>query len=487
MDREQYINSFLSFEDEHNMFQVTMGGVAGWHLFRANICEDLANVLGVWKSLSLQSANIADVKKTWRDILRENIVCNQFFAHKRDVLILPKENKYQDDDGYFRCIFTDGLDRAMTRTHYLLAGKSFGKAYVKQRSKNLLYLKPDLFEILNKIMHNYQVISKSELENKLIKPIEESFQITIPISYKQKWLNHYNAILASRKKYIYYFNYILNKIKPKVILLVCYFSFDTMILCEVAKKRNIPVIELQHGIIDRLEAPYNFLRKRQLIYFPDYFFAFGQLVKQNIRFPIDDKCIIPVGYPELESKYKKYRKVKKKPKRKKQILFISQGVVEIVQYAETVANILDDQKYSIIIKLHPSEYGNWEKKYKNYLYNTRIKFVGDTNKTIHSYLAEADWVVGSCSTSLWEATMFDAKIAVIKEFDYLIAKELYQNGHAILVDSPQNLAEEIISDTFKANSTNPFFEKNSINNMLKWIDKIIEENNKNCKSRSFRI
>ena len=52
-------------------------------------------------------------------------------------------------------------------------------------------------------------------------------------------------------------------------------------------------------------------------------------------------------------------------------------------------------------------------------------------------------------------------------------KDIYENGYAMLVDSPQRLAQEIIEDTFIKNSSLNIFEKNSIKNMLNSIDEIM--------------
>ena len=105
--------------------------------------------------------------------------------------------------------------------------------------------------------------------------------------------------------------------------------------------------------------------------------------------------------------------------------------------------------------------------------HSNIEVCGGYNKTIYEFLAEADWVIGCYSTVLYEATMFEAKIAVIKTSRYKSMKDIYENGYAMLVDSPQRLAQEIIEDTFIKNSSLNIFEKNSIKNMLNSIDEIM--------------
>ncbi len=479
MNVEEFFDSFLQFEDECGMFDISIGNVKIWHLIRRHLYYDLADVFGVVLS-SLTGASTGgygEINKTWKDVLREKVVCNQFLAHRRDVLIIPQGRKYRDKGDCYSCYITGRLERAMKRSHYLLDGKSVGGVYLKWRSRNILYLKWDVFLEINRKKKYYQA-GKQEVEEKIIEPIENFYNIRLDLKCKRKWLALINNILRDRDGYISYFDFMLKRIKPKIIILACAYDTYKMILCEVAQKRNIPVIELQHGAIGTLHIAYNFLNKRRLPNFPSYIFTFGQLDKITPRYPIDNERIIPVGYPELENNYKKYcRANQKKVNGKKQILFVSQGLTEIARYAEKITNMLDINQYRIIFKLHPKEYGNWKQIYGKYLHNPNIEVVGDYNKTIYSYLGEADWVIGNCSTTLYEATMFNTKIAIIKDAQYLNMKPLYENGLCLLVNSPEELADNIISDVFRANTdqTVKVFEMNSISNMLKQIDKIIEK------------
>ena len=77
---------------------------------------------------------------------------------------------------------------------------------------------------------------------------------------------------------------------------------------------------------------------------------------------------------------------------------------------------------------------------------------------------------------LSEAQMFDVKVAILKLDMYRVAKFLYQNGYAILVDSPEQLIKEIEEDTFQPNREVSLFEKNSLKKMQESIDMIIQTN-----------
>lgn len=253
-----------------------------------------------------------------------------------------------------------------------------------------------------------------------------------------------------------------------------------MILCEVAKKRKIPTVELQHGRIDNMHIAYNFYKKINLPGFPDYIFTFGQMEKKSVRFPIDEENIILVGYPELEKNFNLYcKKNMEKEKKKKIILFISPGGDAVVaQYAYHIAQQLDENKYHIIFKLHPQEYYNWKLSMGVYLNHPNIEVVGDYEQTIYSFISKADWIIGNFSTALFEAQMFDAKMAIIKEGSYHVSKILYDNGCALLVDSPEKLAKEIEQDLFEPNKEINFFEKSSLEKMQRNIDNIITKHDR---------
>jgi len=476
MNYEQLLDSFLQFEDESSMFQIRVSGIKIWHYIRQSVFEDILDYLENNRILKPKGHQVQIIKRTVGDVFRENVICNQFFAHKRDVLIFPNAGKNRDENGYYRCIYTDLLDKKMKKSHYLLDGKSLRGIYEKSSSKNILYIDLDKFEKMSQQKHRYKAINKGDIEKKIIIPIEEFFNIKVSLGNKREWIKLIYWIVQKREVYMNYYSYMLQKITPKVIIVTSAVDCDKMFLCEIAKRKKIPVVELQHGLIGRTHIGYNFRKKMNLPSFPDYIFTYGQFDKFMARFPLADERIIPVGFPELESYCRRAQNVSQRER--KSILFISQQRSEIAQWAEVVAGILDKKRYRVIYKLHPIEYGNWKKIYNGCLNNSNIEIVGDDSTTIYDFLREADWVVGLYSTVLFEATMFKCKIAIIQEELSIAAQDLYNNGYAILASSPQKLAEEITEDDFEKKSEFKLqiFERNSIQNMLDWIDRIIREN-----------
>lgn len=256
-------------------------------------------------------------------------------------------------------------------------------------------------------------------------------------------------------------------------MIVCYYGFKMMLLCETAKELGIPVVELQHGTMGKEHIAYNFLKKRRLKSFPDYIFTFSQYDKKAARFPLTSDRIYAVGYPEMENKIIEYKKLFKK-KKKKKILFISQTIKEIFEYAAELSNRIDLEKFEIIIKLHPREIGNWRKEFGKIINGSKVTII-DNNKNIYYYLAQADYVVGIFSTVLLEATMFNTNIVVIKKASYTYMKDLYENNMAELIDSVDRLEEIVTNNICTSTGTKTYFENNSIVKIKAAIQDIIKK------------
>lgn len=466
---DEFINIFLKFEEQNVMFQTKITNVFIWHYLRFHVYNDLLELRG-YRTFARKSIQKKKYDNSLKFIMKKNIFCNQLLAHKKDILLFSHGRKYKDDDGYYKCPYTNLLDKYLSASHYVLDRKTPDDNYEIQRSHNILYY--DLEEFNKKLHVDFtkERILKSEINSKIIDPLEKYFAVNIDAKIKTKWCFLINQFVNTRKYYINYFHYMLKKIRPKIIVVVCAYSFDYMVLCEVAHKMHIPIVELQHGTMGTEHIAYNFYKKMRLDSFPDYIFTFGQYEKECTRFPIAKSHIIPTGYPELENTYKKYKKIKSN---KKNILFISQTLIEVAQFANEVAQKIDADKYQIIFQLHPFEYSYWKSTIGKYLVHPNIKVVGSYEHTVYESLAQSDWVVGNYSTVLSEAQMFDVKVAVLKVDLYRSARFLYQNGYAILVDSPEQLIKEIEEDTFQPNKKKSLFEKNSLEKMQESINRII--------------
>lgn len=477
MTTSELIDDFLVFEKKYQMFNIELCECKIWHYIRFYVYTYLLSKFGISHSNFGQGVMKEPIEENLKTVIQNNIFQNQFLAHKRDVLIVSHPRKVKNGEGKnYRCVYTDLLDMEEKRPHYIWDRCNEAKQFLPQESHNIINFNYEQYKKWFHVREKEINIKKNEIEERIIKPIEDYFHISIEMHVKRDWTQCINNIVKRKETLERYYNYMLEKISPKVILIVVGYESFMMTLCEVAKRKRIPVIELQHGTMGREHIAYNFYGKMKLETFPDYIFTFGKYDKNTARFPIPRNKVFPIGYPELEYHVKKYGKNEIKNGKKKCILFISQGIEEIARYASKLSQELDVELYRIIFKLHPGEYASWRSTLGKYLVNTNIEVVDSSDKSIYYYLGMADWVVGSYSTVLFEATMFDVKIAVLKIASYTYTKILYENGYALLIENESELVREITADTFVANNDVKIFEINSLHRMLAGIEKVIGEN-----------
>ena len=466
-DEKEFIDYFLKFEKDNNMFEKKIKNIKIWLYIRFNIYSSMLAILNIDNSLMKSDILQGEYKKGIKEKLKEKVFCNQNLIVHRDVLIVPHERKYKSSEGYYRCIYTDLIDSALRQSHYVLDSKSIFGDYTPQKSKNIIYVNTNRFEKKENRKRPYKKTTINEFEEKIIKPLEKFFEISLSKETKKSWKDILDNLLYRRRYLTSYYTHILNRIRPQVIMMVVAYSFDRMILCEIAKKRGIPTVEIMHGVMTRGYLPYCFPEKMKIKSFPDFIFTFGKN-EYTEKLPISNRRVFPVGFPELE----KYTKQKKEQK-KKQILFISQGQMEIAQIAKKFSEIISDDEYDVIYKLHPKEYVSWKRDLWKYLNSTNIKVVGDFNHTIYDYLAQADWVVGIYSTVLYEATAFYTNIALLESPMSINVKMLVENGCAVMINGAEDLKKAIETKREMNTPSEEFFVKNSLYNIQDCIDHII--------------
>ena len=271
------------------------------------------------------------------------------------------------------------------------------------------------------------------------------------------------------------YNKYLNQLRPKVILVICYYTFSIMVLTELAKKRGIKVIELQHGIMGAQHLAYNFYRKLDLPQFPDYVFLFGDIWRAETRFPLDENNLLITGFPYFERHYNHL--FQNNNTLIKTFLFISQGTIgkELSKMAVELNKRLDLNKFRFIYKLHPGEFSNWKEEYP-WLYNSNIEVIDHNRKSLYYYFQQADYQVGVYSTGIIEGLGFNLQTFIYKLYGHDRMKFLYNSGYAQLVNSASDVVSNLTKKDIDYEAIrNLFWAFDSIKKMKKAITQIIEE------------
>lgn len=475
MTSEELIEKFLRLEEENHFFNLKISNYKFWHYIRFDVYTTLMENYGLFnKNVSVDGK--LNKKVDFLELLKRVMVKNQFFLCKKDILIFSNPRMVKEGD-YYKCLYTDLISKNLENSYYIFDNSYNDEFYFPRNVSNVKNSNP--YSYMAAFSPNDKVPFEGRmLEERIYSVIEKNFERPLSVKQKIKINSTLINFLNERDGLRDYYQYILKRIKPKVIIIVCYYSFKMMVLCETAKEMNIPVVELQHGTMGKEHISYNFLRRRNLSTFPDYVFTFSRFDKENTRFPIAPEKIYAVGYPEMEKKVRSYEKLRLKTKKKKKILFISQSIKAIFEYAVELSKRIDLNEFEIIIKLHPREFGNWRKEFGKMLNGANVTIIDNSDKDIYYYLARADYVVGIFSTVLLEATMFNTNIVVIKEASYTYMKELYQNDMAVLVDSVDELQRIVTNNIQTSNCTKAYFERNSIVKIKSAIKEIIRKGGK---------
>ncbi len=470
MTSEELIDKFLKIEEKNNLFNLKINKVKFWPYIRFDVYTSLMENYGLFNRNISYDAKFSH-SLNLSELIKRITIRNQFFLHNKEILIFSSFGKIKENQ-YYKCAYTDLISQNLDNTYYVFDFDYDGIFYFPRNVLGLKYSNINTYKLFCRKRDRVS-FEGSMIEENIYSIMEQNFEKPLTIKQKKR-INEILIYLLNERSYlISYFRFILKKINPKIVMIVCYYNFQMMILCEVAKQLNIPVVELQHGVIGKEHISYNFLKKRKLRSFPDYIFTFSQYDKKITRFPIDLDKIYTVGYPEMEKKIIKYKKLDLKTGKKKKILFISQTIRQIFEYAVELSKRIDLEKFEIIIKLHPREFGNWRKEFGKILSGASVTIISDSNKDIYYYLAQADYVVGIFSTVLLEATMFDTNIIVIKEASYTYMKRLYENDMAVLIDSIDKLEQIVTNNIRTSNAAKTYFENDSIEKIKYAIQEII--------------
>lgn len=249
-------------------------------------------------------------------------------------------------------------------------------------------------------------------------------------------------VVVHQEVYGRYYDWLIKKVRPKAIIVVCHFDSKLFPLYGVAHKHHVPVIELEHGLIAYHEA-YNYqdlTEEGKLL--PDYFFVYGDFWTKYIQLPICMKPIA-VGNPFLEMQRRKYDGIEPD---EKTIVFYSgrigmkQAEFVIDFYKRNIGN-----GYRVCFKPHPVEYPDFRELYPVFEAYPEIRII-PKETDLYELLAGAKHHVAAASTVLFEAAIFDVKRYVMYMPEWIqYVQPLIDAGLAKMfrnLDELQELLEE---------------------------------------------
>ena len=400
---------FIVFEKENNLLKLKIKDIPVWEFIRVGIFTQIK------EQQINKNTNIHEIKfkKSFRviyEFMINILFHNPFLLTKQRQYLILNHPRRKIEKGFYIDIYTDPWLSILNDNYYVFEGfVNINFAHYKPaKTKNLYYL--DALQLPSHLIRFLPIPTKfSDTELQVIKELENKI--------KNKW-NIQNLVLKNEIDYTIKrlkfvkpgINRLLKKINPSKIINVVSYSFINQAFTYFAKKRNVPVFELQHGTVGKYHIAYNMgsIEMNKTETFPDYFLAWGKNWIKNARIPILQEKIRFVGFPYFET----FRLIENKKMELKQILILSQYRNDIEEFSIKIAEKLPE--YKIVYKAHPSEYltvGNLLKCFKQF---PNVQIIANDSIHLYELFRQSNFVIGVNSTAIIEAIAFCPNVFNIK-------------------------------------------------------------------------
>lgn len=415
--KDKLFDKFLHYETQHKLFDIEFKNIKIWEILRTYVYIEIEQIYNNLQPLFPQT-KVNKKRKISLKTIKNGLL---FFKVKnKDYIFLNNPRRVKQKDGLYYCIYTDLLIDLLKKENKCITFED--PFWALNKNSNISHFNPvktddivylDIIEYFFSIKKFlFKTINKKQYKqlNLLLKSIEDDIE-------KEFNCNLCNIFKLAEEKILYlilmYKTYLkaFKRINPKAVL-EFYDAFPSKVISnKVAKELNIPIIEIQHGIVTErnpIFLKYSNIKKKYDCT-PDYVLSYGKKLLNKKHLPIREDNIYYIGSLFLEYKKNEYKNNKIN---KKNILFISQSNLGkyISEYASKLATLLEQKtQYQIIYKMHPYEIGT---EYEC-LNKSNITIINNREKDLYYYQSISVAQVGIYSTGLYEGINFGLKTFII--------------------------------------------------------------------------
>ncbi len=470
---DEFCKKFCEVESRYKLFDLEFNGIKYWKYARYYICWVVRE-----KLFGISAPFWFDDKNEWKlpqythkyQKVTDAIFHNINLGSQKDILLFTFSRRIKRGNKYISPV-TDEIALNLEKSHCIVETPYCEGYYRPTPIRDIKYF--DVWDGVGKEHKIYTPINRGQLRKQLLYIFEQEFDIIFTAEEKRILLININYFIMHRSELMTNYRRVISKINPKLVLYTSAYIGNGVVLTETLKEMGIPSVEILHGYEDDNIVPYNYSEVGMNDALPDYIFVYSQIQKDLIKWGIPKDNIRVVGYPEGEKRSTELLAQKKKNK-KKVITIISSLHQSIEKYVNDLAKKIDKDKYEIVFKLHPAEFGSWKSIYKTL--SNEIQIIDSNDKDIHYYLANSDFVIGINSTALFEAAFYPVDVFILEEEGYQGMKIMLEAKRAILVHDSQELVSYITAERSVNNQkVDDFFQRNAIKNINKEIEGIIRK------------
>lgn len=465
--RSDFTKRFLRIESKLNLYNECYKGFNYWLYYRTEFYDRLNQKINAVGLGFTKNNSIPNLTRTLLRIMGTRYQIQKKLK-KYNTLIIPHARRMLVD-GTYMSIYTDYFANKLLDKIELEYPYNYEHVGLFQRKDSICLDR--LFWIEKASSFIRRRINKEETESirkiliKLEEVVEKEYGVVINVNEElDRIVNLYYRYKFMKK----HFFKMLDIIQPHKIIEVVSYNFENMVLNELAHERNIPVIEMQHGLIGEDHIGYNYSASFKMHTFPDYLLVFGDYWKYRASYPIDKSHIISVGFPHFE--IERQRRIIETTNEKYGILFISQGTVgiELSKVAFALSQIVDLSKFDIIYKLHPGEFLSWKNNYPQ-LVNSKVKVIQD-EVDLYDLFCRCKLQIGVASTAVYEGLGFGLKTLIYNCSEAIHLMDLCEDQAALLVNNEQDIATVLANGTeLLPDIGERFWKSNACNNIIEFL------------------
>lgn len=392
-----------------------------WAANRMRIYYYLAQKLNVLQTPHDDTNSIKGVLQKFR-VLKYCFRSPLRYSTRERVVVVPHERKtikngsaYDTNSAYFVESIKDDVnveiwDRPFNGSHLISGG-------------NVYYL--DAVSIAGKLGRMFSRIIRPSSKMRQISTLIEN-----ELNEKVSLLSFMNSLKWEHKVKDWCYTAMLSLRNVKQVYVVV--GYGNTALISAAKKKNVRISELQHGVINKYHLGYHYPDHSVGNYFPDELLLWDKMWLNQASFPIGENLLKINKHNHLEHLKEQIRY---EPENNT-ILIVSQGAIgkDISDFILKNYEMIEDKK--IIYKLHPGEFNNYKenKSLMELAHFDKIEIITD-EKSVYELFEKTSSVLGVFSTVLYEAIYFGIEVIILPVKGAEMVQDLVKNNNkAFLFD-----------------------------------------------------
>jgi len=445
---------FFELEADLSLLDRRIGGVFFWERIRFFVHKYIASAHGIGASGG-GGEDVEEYLRGTKLLLKNAVHRNPFLSSDADLLFYGKGRRKRLDDGLWWDIYVDPIANELDADPLCLERPYEVTHFTPAKTSQLRYT--DLVQYAGTALEKLGVsrVALTSDERELLGDVREEIRgrFQVEVSLEEMVVED----LSLRRVRLPLYERVIDRVEPNVAFLTAaYNGRETFV--EACRRCGVPVVELQHGVLNRYHMGYSFPNRQKHV-FPDYFFGFGEYWAEVADLPLPDDRFYAVGYPFLEHRSRSVENRRDSD----DLLVISQPEVgkSLASFALelTSRDNFDDE---IFFKLHPKEFDGAEKRYAG-LVNSGITLVRE-DPTLYELFGRCGDQVGVNSTALYEGLSFDLHTCVLDASGSLAMAYLVDEGFATEISTVDDFvaARRSISSESSEFDASYFFESNPI-------------------------